>query len=248
MKCARCQSENPPASRFCVACGTPLALACPDCHRLNAPDSKYCGGCGRLLAEGAAAPVPAPSAPEALATGERRQATVMFSDISDYTALTERLDPEVVNEVLSLTRRTAAEVIKKHGGTINQFVGDEVMAVFGIPTAQEDDPARAIKAALELHAEIRTQMHALGVRTGERIAIHTGINTGLILAQYRNDREGLYQLTGEAINTAARLRSLAKADEVLIGPSTHRLIKPYFEVEAQPLVTVKGKSLPIIPY
>src|SRR5437870_4649931 len=183
MTCAQCRSENPPGSRFCVACGTPLTLACPDCHRLNAPDSKYCGGCGRLLAEGAAAP--APSAPEALATGERRQATLMFSDISDYTALTERLDPELVNEVLSLTRRTAASVIKKHGGTINQFVGDEVMAVFGIPTAQEDDPVRAIKAALELHAEIHTQLHALGVRTGERIAIHTGINTGLILAQYR---------------------------------------------------------------
>jgi class 3 adenylate cyclase/tetratricopeptide (TPR) repeat protein len=172
----------------------------------------------------------------------------MFSDVSGYTAMTERLDPEEVNEVLGLTRQAATRIIERHGGTINQFIGDEVMALFGIPHAQEDDAVRAIKAALELHAEIRERTGALRARTGEQLTVHTGISTGLIMAQYRNDREGLYQLTGDTVNTAARLRSLADADEILIGASTQRLVGPYFAIEPRPPVSVKGKAAPLVPY
>ena len=246
MKCAQCQRENPPTSRFCSSCGTPLAVLCPKCAHANSPSNKYCSACGSSLVVLAEGPILIDSAP--IDPGERRQATVMFSDVSGYTALTEHLDPEEVHNVLIRVKQAATRIIGKYGGTVNQFVGDEVMALFGIPTAADDDPARAIKAALELHTEIRAGAGGLSMPTGERLVIHTGINTGLIVAQYSNDREGLYRLTGDAVNTAARLRSLAAADEILIGPSTQRLVKFYFEMEPRPAALVRGKTAPIVPY
>src|SRR2546430_8839452 len=215
-------------------------MKCAKCESENPAGSRFCASCGAPLAP-ETAPAPAPS-------GERRQVTVIFSDISGYTAMTERLDPEVINEFLGAVKQIAARITEKHGGTINQFVGDEVMMVFGIPAAQEDDPIRAVKAALELHAKFSEETAEFQNRTGERIALHSGLSTGLVFAQYRDDREGLYQLTGDAVNTAARLRSLAGANEVLIGPSTQRLVRPFFEVAPRAPVSVKGKAAPLVPY
>ena len=250
MKCANCQSENPATNKLCSACGMPLTLLCRKCHHANSPDSRYCSMCGQFLADALAAerPAQADSPQAAPAMGERRQVTVMFCDLSGYTSMTERLDPEEVDDVLSLIKRAATRVIERHGGTINQFIGDEVMALFGIPHAEDDDPVRAIKAALALHTEIRDKMGELRARIGEHLAVHTGISSGLVVAHYRNDREGLYQLTGDTVTSAARLRSLAGADEILIGPTTQRLVRPYFEMEPRPPVLVKGKALPLVPY
>src|SRR5579872_4459134 len=248
MKCAQCQSENPSTGRFCSSCGTPLAVLCPKCARANSPSNKYCSACGSSLRDMVLSEVPMLADGALVGAGERRQATVMFSDVSGYTALTEHLDPEEVHNVLIRVKQAATRIIGKYGGTVNQFIGDEVMALFGIPTAADDDPARAIKAALELHTEIRAGTGGLSTPTGERLVIHTGINTGLIVAQYSNDREGLYRLTGDAVNIAARLRSLAAADEILIGPSTQRLVKFYFEMQPHPAVQVRGKTAPIVPY
>ena len=250
MKCPQCTAETSDGSKFCSVCGSSLVRLCPACKHANSPGSRYCSACGNLIVE------PVPSEPAArvegkragLEGGERRRATVVFSDISGYTALSERLDPEDVSRFLELIRQTAFQVVQKHGGTINQFIGDEVMTVFGIPNAREDDAIRAIKTALELHSEIRARTKDLQDSTSERLAVHTGISTGLIMAQYRDDREGLYQLTGDAVNTAARLRALAEFDEVLIGPATLRLVKPYFDIEGRPPVSVKGKAAPLFPY
>jgi class 3 adenylate cyclase/tetratricopeptide (TPR) repeat protein len=251
MSCPNCRSESPAGAKFCAACGATLEpMVCPRCgHRANRHD-RFCGGCGHALAGAVATGGPGESAADVrLASGgERRQATVLLADISGSTLLGERLDPEEVDGVVGRFRRTAVQVIEKHGGTINQFVGDEVVAVFGVPSAREDDPVRAVRAAMELHAETSRQSSELEARIGERLAIHTGINTGLMIAQYSNDREGLYRLTGDAINTAARLRSLAAADEILVGPNTQRLVKPYFEALPLPAVQRKGKGLPIVPY
>jgi len=175
VKCAKCSSENPSTSKFCSACAAPLTLACPKCDHGNSLDAKYCGSCGSVLAARPAAEAvsAADSARAMIAVGERRQATVVFSDLTGYTALTERLDPEEVNEVLGLVKQAAGRIAERHGGTINQFVGDEVMMVFGIPNAEEDDPVRAIKAALELHAEIRDKTASLQDRTDRIISQHT---------------------------------------------------------------------------
>jgi tetratricopeptide (TPR) repeat protein len=116
-----------------------------------------------------------------------------------------------------------------------------------VPNALEDDPVRAVEAALELHADVRREAEAAASLGGEPLAVHTGISSGLIMVEYRNDREGLFRLTGDTVNTAARLRSLAAADEILIGPNTERLVRPYFELVPLPAVYIKGKALPIVP-
>jgi predicted ATPase/class 3 adenylate cyclase len=248
MKCVKCQSKNLARSKFCAACGAPLAIVCPKCNRANSPEGRFCSTCGHVLAEPDTAEQLGRGDSARAPSGERRQATVMFSDVSGYTALLQRLDPEEVDSVLIRIKRAATRIVEKHGGVVNRFIGDEVLALFGIPNAEEDDPARAIRAALELHAEIREKTGNLVARASDRLAIHTGINTGLIVAQYTNDREGVYRLTGDAVNTAARLRSLATADEILIGPNTQRLVKFYFQVAPRPPVIVKGKAVPIVPY
>jgi class 3 adenylate cyclase/tetratricopeptide (TPR) repeat protein len=248
MKCPHCQSENSGGSKFCSACGSALTIRCPGCNHLVELESRFCSMCGHPLGEKG---LPERSAEAAIVqslSSGRRHATVMFSDVSGYTAMTERMDPEDVHRVLNDIKQAAARIVEKYGGVINQFVGDEVMALFGIPNAAEDDPVRAIKAALELHAHIRENTDDLLAGTDELLKIHTGINTGLMIAEYRADLEGLYRLTGDAVNTAARLRSLAEADQILIGPNTQRAVKFYFQMVPCPPVRVKGKAAPIVPY
>jgi class 3 adenylate cyclase/tetratricopeptide (TPR) repeat protein len=248
MKCPKCQSENSAGSKFCSGCGSSLTILCPNCNHPSSLESKFCSMCGHPVAGQVAPGLPAEADAEHGGADGRRHATVMFSDLSGYTGLTERIDPEEVDQLVNRIKQAATRIIEKYRGTINQFVGDEVLALFGIPNAAEDDPVRAIKAALELHAEIRGNADYLLAQTDERLKIHTGINTGLIIAQYDGDREGLYRLTGDAVNTAARLRSLAEADQILIGPNTQRFVKFYFELAPCPPVRVKGKMAPIVPY
>jgi class 3 adenylate cyclase/tetratricopeptide (TPR) repeat protein len=250
MKCANCEAENPEEGVRCLGCGQPLRVACPQCRHLNASGNKFCSECGSALADAkpTAESHKVESRADRSASGERRQATVVFADVSAYTALNEHLDPEDVDAVISRFKETASRVFEKHGGTVNQFIGDEVLAVFGLPNAQEDDPVRAVRAAIQLHAEIRASSADSMPRIGRSLTLHTGINTGLVVAQRSEGREGLFRLTGDSVNLAARLRTEAKEDEILIGPNTQRLVKPYFEMVARPAVRVKGKAFPIVPY
>lgn len=246
MRCAGCDRENPEDARFCAGCGRALARRCPSCGRTADPSSRFCVGCGAAFDDAMAG---ANARPAFLsASGERRQVTVMFADISGYTALHERLDPEEVDLLLSAFRQAAERIVARHGGLVNQYIGDEVLAVFGIPRAEEDDSRRAVLAALELQRGVEELGIAFKARTGEPIAIHIGINCGLVVAQYRNDREGLYRLMGDTVNTAARLRSQARAGEVLVGPAVQALIAPYFELEAGPPLSLKGKNRPMRPW
>ncbi len=141
---------------------------------------------------------------------ERRHATVMFSDLSGYTALNEAFDPEEVEQIMARIKREAVAVIERHGGRVNQFVGDEVMALFGIPITRRDDPRRAVTAALELHAVVDTIASSLSARLGRVLSMHSGIQTGLVIARRSDSRSGDYTVTGDTVNTAARLRGLAQ--------------------------------------
>jgi class 3 adenylate cyclase/tetratricopeptide (TPR) repeat protein len=259
MKCPKCQHENPSNARFCNGCGQKLELVCPECGKSNPPGSKFCNGCGRDLSklfvvndslESSRHPdLPAEtSGPTALPEGERRQATVVFSDLSGYTAMNEKLDPEEVEGIMSRIKKEAVRIVESYGGSVNQFVGDEILALFGIPMAHEDDPLRAIKAALELHEMVRHTSPEVEGRIGKPLRMHTGINTGLIVTHLRDDRDGLFGITGSAVNTGARLRSLAGSDEILVGPETQKLIAPYFETVALEAIRMKGKSEPTIPF
>ena len=180
--------------------------------------------------------------------GERRHATVMFSDLTGYTALNEAFDPEEVEEVMARIKREASAVIERHGGRVNQFVGDEVMALFGIPVARRDDPRRAVRAALELHAVVDDIAAGLSARLGRVLSMHTGIQTGLVIARRSDSRSGDYTLTGDTVNTAARLRGLARPGEVVVSPQTWQQVSDYFDGEAGQAIEVKGKERPLVPY
>ena len=183
----------------------------------------------------------------ALEDGERRQATVMFSDLCGYTALNESADPEAVEAIMARIKLDAGEAIERHGGTVNQFVGDEIMAIFGVPLARGDDPRRAVRAALDLHRAVERQlagMHGVDVT----LAMHTGIASGLVVARKSDSRAGSYTLTGDTVNTAARLRSLAQPGQVVVSADTWQQVASRFEGEAGPAIEVKGKERPLVPY
>ncbi len=180
--------------------------------------------------------------------GERRHATVMFSDLTGYTALNEAFDPEEVEQLMARIKREASRIIESHGGRVNQFVGDEVMALFGVPMARRDDARRAVRAALGLHAAVDAIASNLADRLGRRLSMHTGVHTGLVIARRSDTRSGDYTLTGDTVNTAARLRGLAEPGEVVVSPQTWQQVADYFDAQAGTAVEVKGKERPLLPY
>jgi class 3 adenylate cyclase len=186
--------------------------------------------------------------PAPLPEGERRRATILFSDLSGYTDMNERLDPEEVEKIMSRIKKEAVRIVETHRGIVNQFVGDEVLALFGIPVAHEDDPLRAVKAAIELHEMVRQMSSKVEDRLGKPLTMHTGINTGLIVTNPSDKRDGLYGITGDTINIGARLKSQAESDDIIVSPETQRLIAPYFETNALDAIRMKGKTKAMIPY
>ena len=253
MKCSNCQFDNPPGAKFCNECGSKLAAACPGCSHGNPAGSKFCNECGhnllkRDLSQEAADPVPPKPDAGAVPEGERRQATIVFSDLSGYTSMNEQLDPEEVEAIMSRIKQEAVRIVERHGGIVNQFVGDEVLALFGIPTAHEDDPVRAVRAARELHRAVRQISPEVEEQISTMLRMHTGISTGLVVTHLRDIRDGSYGITGDTVNIGARLATHAEVDETLVSPETHSLISPYFNTEAIQEITVKGKTRPIAPF
>lgn len=254
MRCSECDSLNPEGSKYCNGCGAVLSVACPDCSRKNPPGSLFCNECGKDLRDAStldaevAGPAESTAGSDAASGGERRQATVLFSDVSGYTSLGERLDPEDVNVIMSRVKDETTRVIEKFQGTVNQFIGDQVVALFGIPVAHEDDPLRAVEAAFALHDVAAKLSAELSPRLDVPLKWHTGINTGLMVTHQRDLRDGLYGLTGDAANVGARLMAEAKADEILLGPETARIVRPYVVLEPLELVQLKGKAERIVPY
>ncbi|MEP7296534.1 MAG: adenylate/guanylate cyclase domain-containing protein [Burkholderiales bacterium] len=181
-------------------------------------------------------------------TGERRQAVVMFSDLSGYTAMNESLDPEEVEATLVRIKDEAVAVIERWGGTVNQFVGDEVMALFGVPLARRDDARHAVSAALELHRIVDAMSTDLQARAGRALTLHTGIATGLVVTRRSDQRGGDFNVTGDAVNTAARLRSLAAPGELAVSEGIWQQVSAVFDGDAGTLAEVKGKEQPLRVY
>ena len=173
---------------------------------------------------------------------------MFFADLSGYTALNERLDPEEVRDLMGRIKAKAVGIVEQHGGIVSQFVGDEVLALFGIPIAHEDDPIRAVRAAVHLHDFVRTLSPGTEGRIGRPIRLHTGINTGLLVTSTRDDRDGRVGITGDAVNIGARLKALAGVDGILVSKQTFQAIEGFFETEALPPLTMKGRGQAITPY
>ena len=237
MQCTGCGGANPEGARFCVQCGTALARACPACGAAVAGAQKFCASCGRALAVAvAAAPQPAPVPAD---DGERRQATVVFSDLTGYTALTERLDPEEISEIMSRVKREAATLVEQHGGTVNQFVGDEVIGIFVPSMAGATHAGRAVAAAAAL---LRATGH--GDAGGPWVPVGAGVGTGI--AYVGSIGEGPdTELTamGDIVNTTARLASAAGAGEILVTAAAAAAAGLPAGLERRSL-ELKGKSGP----
>jgi len=244
MKCPTCQFENDKSALFCLKCGGRIAIECPQCGKILTPQARFCDKCGHPLRAEAVEKKKAFDEVES----ERKHVTVLFSDLSGYSAMTERLDPEDVKEIMSRIFGEIAQVIVKYEGFIERFIGDAVMAVFGVPIAHEDDPIRAIEAANEIHSLVEKMSPQFEEKIGQSLSMHSGINTGLVVTGEVDLEKGTHGITGEAVNLASRLQGLAKDGEVLVGPATCRQAEGYFTFESLEPTMVKGRIRPLTPY
>ncbi|MGD9332014.1 MAG: adenylate/guanylate cyclase domain-containing protein, partial [Desulfobacterales bacterium] len=263
MKCKRCDWVNDTDASYCNVCGTVLQRSRCGCGQENRPGSRFCKSCGRHLhAEQSAGDRP-PSAGSmipgtALQThltrtgdllgGERRHVTVLFTDLCGYTALSERLDPEEVKEIIALVFNAVAEIVNRYEGFIEKFIGDAIMAVFGALRAHEDDPIRAVRAAREIHQWVAQRSAREQERIGTPLAMHTGINTGLVILGHLNADHGTHGISGDTVNLAARMSELGREGDILVGQDTFLQCQGWFRFETLAPVQVKGKVEPLPIY
>ncbi|MGE5115357.1 MAG: AAA family ATPase, partial [Betaproteobacteria bacterium] len=214
-------------------------VTCPNCGEENPPKFRLCGYCGTPLATAAAPALP----PHEV----RKTVTIVFSDLKGSTALGERLDPEALHEVKERYFAAMAAEITRHGGKIEKYIGDAIMAVFGLPRAHEDDALRAVRAAAGMRDALGSVNKDLRRRYGVALANRTGVNTGEVVA---NDDPNAQQklATGDAVNVAARLEQAAPENEILLGEITWRLVRDAVEVEPVEPLELKGKAERVAAY
>ena len=236
--CPACGIANADDAKFCDECGARLALVCTACGASLRPGAKFCRECG-VPAAGAGGARPAGpragGAPVAAAAAERRLVSVLFADLVGFTALTDGRDPEEIRELLSRYFDLARETVERYGGTVEKFIGDAVMAVWGAPTAQEDDAERAVRAALDLVGAVRGLAPGLqaraGVLTGEAAVTIGAVGQGMV--------------AGDLVNTASRLQSAAAPGTVLVGDATQRAAGRAIAFEPAGDQVLKGKTAPV---
>src|SRR5256886_6391390 len=203
---------------------------CATCGSENRAGARFCDSCGAALAS--------PRTREL-----RKVVTILFCDVTGSTAMGERLDSESLRRVMERYFDVARKVLERHGGTVEKFIGDAVMAVFGIPVVHEDDALRAARAATELRDELGQLNAELQREFGTELQVRLGINTGEVVT---NDRGTL--ATGDAVNVAARLEQAAEPGDILIGVSTRQLAESALELEPVPPLDAKGKSEAVLAY
>ncbi len=279
MQCPRCQDENPAAAKFCGECGTRLSAAWPACGHGNPPGQNFCWECGAALAVSATSvgfapsstvPAAPPSSPfrdaapvtytpkhlaekiltsKSAVEGERKGVTVMFTDVSGFTAMSERLDPEEVHAIMDRAFEVILAAVHRYEGTINQFLGDGVMALFGAPIAHEDHPDRALRAALTIQKGLEPLRYDVRHAHGVDFRVRMGINTGLVfVGAIGKDLRMDYTAVGDTTNLAARLLGLAKPGQIVVSRSTQHLRDKFFTFEDLGEFQVKGKAEPVRAY
>ena len=251
MNCPACGTLNDAGRKFCGECGSRLTAICASCGAANSPSARFCGDCGsRLSLEAGSEPVSAvvPGAGPGGATGgpiartslpapvaERRVVTVLFADMVGFTALSDGRDAEAVRELLTQYFELARDVIDRYGGTVEKFIGDAVMAVWGTPVTHEDDAERGVRAGLELVDAVQLLAPGLqaraGVLTGEAAVTLGAVGQGMV--------------AGDLVNTASRLQSVAAPGTVLVGEATQRAASSAIVFEPAGEHTLKGKELPV---
>ena len=243
MLCPACHFENRTGVKFCEQCGNKFVLVCPECGAKPPGGSKFCGECGHQLAEGVEK-----AKPKSHIESQRKHVTVLFSDMAGFTALSDRLDPEEVRDIMNQIFDEIARMVVNYEGFVEKFIGDAVMAIFGIPKSHEDDAIRAVRAAREIHSVVAAMNAELNSVTVQPLSMHSGISSGRVVTGDLDLNTGSTGVLGGTVNLASRLSSMARPGEILVSPETYRLIKPYFKMEALPRTEIKGISQHIVPY
>jgi predicted ATPase/class 3 adenylate cyclase len=232
--CSTCGTENPVGQRFCGNCGTQLAAVCSACGGSNPPGQRFCGHCGAPLAEGPTEEV-APVVPAAAPLAERRLVSVLFADLVGFTAASEARDAEETRELLSRYFDLARTLIERYGGTVEKFIGDAVMAVWGTPIATEDDAERAVRAAIDLVDSVPG--------LDPRLQARAGVLTGEAAVTLGAEGEGM--VAGDVVNTASRIQAAADPGSVLVGEATRRASEQAVAYESAGTQELKGKAEPV---
>ena len=269
MICPACRHDNPDRAKFCLECGQRFAPSCPQCGTELPPGAKFCLECGHRLATTDAATASASAVPpiapadfqakvasytpkhlaEKILTsrsaleGERRQVTVLFADVAGFTPMAERLDPEDVHRIMDRCFELITGEVHRFEGTVNQYTGDGVMALFGAPIAHEDAPRRAVHAALGIQRALRDYGKELAGQGGPQFQMRIGINTGtVVVGRIGDDLRMDYTAVGDTTNLAARMQQIARPGSVVVSEATHRLASPFFETLDLGEVQVKGHA------
>src|SRR2546425_476426 len=259
MKCPRCEHENPPQANFCLECGARVALTCTKCRSELPAGAKFCLECGEPVASRTAGESrftsPEAYTPKHLAEkilrsasaleGERKQVTVLFVDVSGFTSLSERLDPEEIHRLMRRAFDLMLAEVHRYEGTVNQFLGDGIMALFGAPIAHEDHARRAVHAALGIARALDDYQKELAPR-GVAFRARQGLNTGLVVVgSIGGDLRMDYTAVGDTTNVAARLQQAGEPGRVTISEATHRVVRGYFESRPLGEIHLKGKAEPV---
>jgi class 3 adenylate cyclase/tetratricopeptide (TPR) repeat protein len=207
---------------------------CPACGEPNAPGARFCQACGQ--------PLPA----ETPARELRKTVTVLFADVAGSTALGERLDAESLRRIMSRYFEAMSGIVDHHGGTVEKFIGDAVMAVFGVPMVHEDDALRAVRAAMDMRAELERLNQELRSTQQVALEVRTGINTGVVIVGSPVAGHGF--VTGDAVNVAARLEQMAEPGEILLGETTFKLVREVVSVEPRGPIHLRGKAEKVTGY
>lgn len=264
MRCPRCQAENREGRRFCAECGGSLAVACASCGFSNEPVEKFCGGCGMPLTSARRIPEQKFSSPQSYTPaylaekiltsrtaleGERKQVTVLFADLKGSMELLADRDPEEARKLLDPVLDRMMEAVHHYEGTVNQVMGDGIMALFGAPLAHEDNAVRACYAALRMQESVRRYAEGVRRTAGVPIQIRVGLNSGeVVVRSIGNDLHMDYSAVGQTTHLAARMEQMALPGSILMSGTTLRLAEGYVQVKPLGPVPVKGLGTPVEVY
>ncbi len=262
--CATCGRRNRVGARFCAGCGEALPAGCPSCGRALAPDANFCDRCGHPIPHAApsddavgtgarapggasvaaAEPAARPAARAAIASSAvRKTVTVLFADLVGSTAFGERVDPELAREAMARYHELARSAVETNGGTVAKFIGDGVMALFGVPRTGEDDARRAVAAGVDLQRDFEAMRRQLADRFGAEVGLRVGINTGeVVIADEDAD------VVGDALNTAARLEAECPPGAVVVGAETWRLTRSSVGYAPLGEIRVRGREAPVAAF
>jgi len=254
MQCPRCQTENRDDLRFCEDCGARLAATCPSCGAEVTPGKQFCGACGAQL--GAPAPDPRFTSPQVYTPkhlaekiltsksaleGERKQVTVLFADLKGSMELLADRDPEEARKILDPVLELMMEAVHRYEGTVNQVMGDGIMALFGAPLALEDHAVRACYAALRMQESVKKYADEVRRSHAAVVKIRVGLNSGeVVVRAIGSDLHMDYTAVGQTTHLAARMEQIADPGAIVITPDTLALVEGYVEVKSLGPVPVKG--------